>query len=458
MAARNLQENLNTIPSSLAQNLVLKELKSPAVFKGMIDNWQCRNWTLKEWAQRFGEKKLQFRIGPVQRTPNCDPLWETDCSYIQATIDEFVQWQNGEFRTSSDTNESATNLLNIKQEDFWAYADYKHMLELFDSDNDIHNSVDWSRFGFNDRKGQDSTLWIGSPIAHTPCHYDTYGCNLVAQLIGKKRWILFPPCENECLYPTRIPYEESSVFSAVNINGPNLSKFPKFALTSPYVITLEEGDVLFVPHKWWHFVKCLTASVSINSWLNLEIDDERRLEEAVTRTVLSSYMATHSKDDPQQWLNPTEEITPPDVNIEYVKETLKKCIGKSNIIQSKLLEPSEDSSDITRYQIESTQYSKKYSDLPDEKCLKKLRTNSKLEQVLSQFPNHLEVLKPLTFEQFINKTNPISILSTENPREHVLHSLDTNDMENQLKINLLNAVVDPEVVALICEKLKRTYT
>ena len=27
------------------------------------------------------------------------------------------------------------------------------------------------------------------------CHYDTYGYNLVAQLNGVKRWLLFPPTE-----------------------------------------------------------------------------------------------------------------------------------------------------------------------------------------------------------------------------------------------------------------------
>ena len=45
--------------------------------------------------------------------------------------------------------------------------------------------VDWSSFGFTGRDGKDSTFWMGSRGAYTPCHYDTYGCNLVAQLYGK---------------------------------------------------------------------------------------------------------------------------------------------------------------------------------------------------------------------------------------------------------------------------------
>lgn len=46
-------------------------------------------------------------------------------------------------------------------------------------------SVDWTYAGFPERKGADSTLWIGSKGAHTPCHIDTYGFNLVAQIQGQ---------------------------------------------------------------------------------------------------------------------------------------------------------------------------------------------------------------------------------------------------------------------------------
>lgn len=47
-------------------------------------------------------------------------------------------------------------------------------------------------------------------------------------------WILFPPAEEKALYPTRIPYEESSVFSNVNPLVPNLEKFPLFKVKICY--------------------------------------------------------------------------------------------------------------------------------------------------------------------------------------------------------------------------------
>lgn len=108
--------------------------------------------------------------------------------------------------------------------------------------------------GFPERGVEDSTLWIGSSGAHTPCHLDTYGCNIIAQVYGKyvfyyyiqqnesiqyivalknmvlqidkfiplfsirKRWLLFPPSETNNLKPTRVPYEESSIYSNINFS------------------------------------------------------------------------------------------------------------------------------------------------------------------------------------------------------------------------------------------------
>jgi len=45
--------------------------------------------------------------------------------------------------------------------------------------------VDWSVLGFSGRDGTQSTFWLGSQGCYTVCHYDTYGCNLVAQIYGR---------------------------------------------------------------------------------------------------------------------------------------------------------------------------------------------------------------------------------------------------------------------------------
>ncbi len=45
--------------------------------------------------------------------------------------------------------------------------------------------VKWCDFGFEGRNGRESTLWIGTEGANTPCHLDSYGFNLVLQVQGR---------------------------------------------------------------------------------------------------------------------------------------------------------------------------------------------------------------------------------------------------------------------------------
>lgn len=61
--------------------------------------------------------------------------------------------------------------------------------------------------------------------------------------VRRKRWHLFPPDDTFKLYPTRIPYEESSVFSQVDVLHPDLRRFPKFQGARAHVVTLQPGQV-----------------------------------------------------------------------------------------------------------------------------------------------------------------------------------------------------------------------
>jgi len=47
-------------------------------------------------------------------------------------------------------------------------------------------------------------------------------------VFGRKQWILFPPSDTSFLYPTRLPYEESSVFSQVDILRPDMVQHPRY--------------------------------------------------------------------------------------------------------------------------------------------------------------------------------------------------------------------------------------
>lgn len=49
----------------------------------------------------------------------------------------------------------------------------------------VSQDVKWDEFGFGGRGGRESTLWMGTEGANTPCHLDSYGYNLVLQVQGR---------------------------------------------------------------------------------------------------------------------------------------------------------------------------------------------------------------------------------------------------------------------------------
>ena len=128
-------------------------------------------------------------------------------------------------------------VIGLFRDRFSLYIDYKYMKDMFVNGNhEVLKDVDWGAFGCHGKDGSHSTIWIGSSQAFTPLHKDTYGCNLVAQLSGQKSWSLFHPDDTEKLYPVRLPYEESSIFSAVDIENPDFTKHPKFVDAKGYKV------------------------------------------------------------------------------------------------------------------------------------------------------------------------------------------------------------------------------
>ncbi|XP_073702408.1 HSPB1-associated protein 1 homolog [Garra rufa] len=300
---------------------IVQFLQKPAVFLNMTTDWPALHWTVEHLSVCLTDR-LRFRIG--KRTEDLAPLFETECSYIEATIKEFLSW------TANEDESLAGPFSDYHCKEFWAYADYKYIAQLFEDKPTMFKDVVWSDFGFPGRDGRDSTLWVGTQGANTPCHLDSYGCNLVFQIQGRKRWHLFPPDDTHCLYPTRIPYEESSVFSQVSVVQPDLKKFPAFKRARVHTVILQPGQVLFVPRHWWHYVESVDpVTVSVNSWIEMDTDDEARVGEALTKTIVCALKSTPSLDNNDHWLNPTEDgVSLHDENMQYLNLAVKACMDK----------------------------------------------------------------------------------------------------------------------------------
>jgi len=109
-------------------------------------------------------------------------------------------------------------------------------------------------------------LWLGPTGTTTPLHHDSSNI-FFAQVFGSKRIRLVPPFEIGNIYNDR------SCYSAVDLESPDLTRFPLLADVAVLDAMVGPGDFLLIPVGWWHTVQALSASISL-SFHNFAIDGE----------------------------------------------------------------------------------------------------------------------------------------------------------------------------------------
>jgi hypothetical protein len=75
----------------------------------------------------------------------------------------------------------------------------------------------------------------------------------LAQVIGRKRCVLFSPDDSGYLYDGK-----------VDPDRPDAEKFPLFRRATAYECTLHPGELLFMPADWWHYVVALEKSITVS--------------------------------------------------------------------------------------------------------------------------------------------------------------------------------------------------
>ena len=115
------------------------------------------------------------------------------------------------------------------------------------------------------------SIWIGNrTVAST--HFD-FTNNIACNLVGHRRFTLFPPEQVGNLYPGPLqPTPGGQVVSMVDLRDPDFDRYPRFrdALAAAQVADLEPGDALFYPAMWRHNVEALDHfNVMINYWWNV---------------------------------------------------------------------------------------------------------------------------------------------------------------------------------------------
>ena len=113
----------------------------------------------------------------------------------------------------------------------------------------------------------DPALWIGPRGAVTTLHFDSTH-NLFVQISGAKKVILIPPGQSGFLYYPCRDFGLNLHFSPVEVERPDLARHPRFARATALELTVEPGEMLYIPATWWHYLRALEPSISLNFWWN----------------------------------------------------------------------------------------------------------------------------------------------------------------------------------------------
>lgn len=141
-----------------------------------------------------------------------------------------------------------------------------------------------------------TNLWIGEAGINSQPHYDCSD-NFLTQIKGRKLVRLFAPSENLNMYPYEIQNsfvkdeKESQITGRISkIHDTDFvshDEYPNFKKVKCFEGIIYPGDLLYIPCGWWHEIKSLDMSMSVNYWWKMKLYDLSDIQ--ATRWVCSTF-------------------------------------------------------------------------------------------------------------------------------------------------------------------------
>ncbi|KAH9523820.1 tRNA wybutosine-synthesizing protein 5 [Bulinus truncatus] len=117
---------------------------------------------------------------------------------------------------------------------------------------------------FDKEKFFSSVFRIASKGIQLWTHYDIMD-NILIQIVGSKKVVLFDPKDVDYLY---LNGDKSEV---LDVDNPDLTRYPEFIKARQHRGYLEPGDVIFIPALWFHNMTYEDAGVAVNVfWRHLD--------------------------------------------------------------------------------------------------------------------------------------------------------------------------------------------
>jgi Cupin-like domain len=127
-----------------------------------------------------------------------------------------------------------------------------------------------------------TNFWIAPAEFVTLAHSDPFHDNLLAQIHGVKRLLIWDPKQAPLLYLNTFG-EPNHGRSKPNLMKPDFDLFPLLKQAHALEVCLNPGDVLYIPEAWIHYVYTESLSISVNYWFALRTEFQKALGEMDTQ-------------------------------------------------------------------------------------------------------------------------------------------------------------------------------
>lgn len=222
----------------MAQFSAFRRAGHPVRLDDLLDEWPDRaNVTLARLKERFGERRL--------------PILATNGGRLAVDLDTGVAFDTVRFGEYIDRLASGDPL--------GAYLASPVDRWLPELAEDMPPPT-YCR----DAPWRNARLWVSAPQTSVPLHHDV-AQNIFIQLEGRKRFLLYPPAASPWLYSHRFRSALPN-YSQFDPERPDYDRFPLSREVRPVEVILGPGDAMYLPSRWWHQVRSLDLSLSINFW------------------------------------------------------------------------------------------------------------------------------------------------------------------------------------------------
>ncbi|PHH82789.1 hypothetical protein CDD83_3177 [Cordyceps sp. RAO-2017] len=282
-------EELDSEPSPL-EFMRFVARSAPFVVRGGASSWKAtRKWNSAYLKSSLEGQTINVAVTPTgyADSPTFSPqhdvtVFAKPCEESQP-FEQFLSYitrqeTDSTFPPDSEVRYAQTQNDNLRDE----------YLALFP---DVQKDIPFARIAL--QKSPDAlNIWIGNSRSVTAIHKDNFE-NIYVQVVGRKHFLLLPPlcqpCMNEKLLPPATFTREGQglslrldepcepvPFATWDPDEAQADATSLSHLARPLRVTLEPGDMLYLPALWYHKVSqsCLEGgegfNVAINYWYDME--------------------------------------------------------------------------------------------------------------------------------------------------------------------------------------------